>query len=117
MDTPSLVIVGAPHFFSRTTLRPLGPSVTFTASARVFIPFSSPRRASSLKAISFGITPVIPSGSLGVTWGVARVQAVSPTSQTSGDQVGERFGVAGKEVEVEAGLDELELAEHPAALP
>ena len=33
MDTPSLVIVGAPHFFSRTTLRPLGPSVTLTASA------------------------------------------------------------------------------------
>ena len=24
METPSLVIVGAPHFFSRTTLRPLG---------------------------------------------------------------------------------------------
>ena len=34
MDTPSLVIVGAPHFFSRTTLRPLGPNVTLTASAR-----------------------------------------------------------------------------------
>ena len=29
--TPSLVIVGPPNFFSRTTLRPLGPSVTFTA--------------------------------------------------------------------------------------
>ena len=28
MDTPSLVIVGAPHFFSRTTLRPFGPRVT-----------------------------------------------------------------------------------------
>ena len=25
MDTPSLVIVGAPHFFSSTTLRPFGP--------------------------------------------------------------------------------------------
>ena len=65
MVTPSLVIVGAPHFFSSTTLRPFGPRVTLTASARVFIPFSSPRRASSLKAISFGITPAIPSGSLG----------------------------------------------------
>ena len=31
--TPSLVMVGPPNFFSRTTLRPLGPSVTFTASA------------------------------------------------------------------------------------
>src|SRR5215212_1188726 len=56
MLTPSLVMVGAPHFFSRTTLRPLGPSVTLTASASWFIPRSSPRRASSLKAISFGIS-------------------------------------------------------------
>jgi hypothetical protein len=31
--TPSLVTVGAPNFFSMTTLRPLGPSVTLTASA------------------------------------------------------------------------------------
>src|SRR3954447_7015668 len=61
MLTPSLVMVGAPHFFSRTTLRPLGPSVTLTASASVFMPRSRPRRASSLKAISFGITPAIPS--------------------------------------------------------
>src|SRR3954469_6416661 len=60
MDTPSLVIVGAPHFFSRTTLRPLGPRVTLTASASVFIPRSRPRRASSLKAMSFGITPAVP---------------------------------------------------------
>src|SRR3954449_1298976 len=56
MLTPSLVMVGAPHFFSRTTLRPFGPSVTLTASASWFIPRSSPRRASSLKAISFGIS-------------------------------------------------------------
>src|SRR6187549_533541 len=28
--TPSFVIVGPPYFFSRTTFRPLGPSVTFT---------------------------------------------------------------------------------------
>ena len=31
--TPSLVMVGPPNFFSRTTLRPFGPRVTFTASA------------------------------------------------------------------------------------
>ena len=31
--TPSLVIVGDPNPLSRMTLRPLGPSVTFTASA------------------------------------------------------------------------------------
>src|SRR5688572_23018128 len=47
MDTPSLVIVGAPNFLSRTTFRPLGPSVTFTASASLFTPASRPRRASS----------------------------------------------------------------------
>src|SRR6476620_1500192 len=34
--TPSLVIVGAPHDFSMTTLRPRGPRVTFPALARVF---------------------------------------------------------------------------------
>src|SRR4051812_14711454 len=56
MLTPSLVMVGAPHFFSRTTLRPLGPNVTLTASASWFIPRSRPRRASSLKAISFGMS-------------------------------------------------------------
>src|SRR4029077_2646373 len=55
MLTPSLVMVGAPHFFSRTTLRPLGPSVTLTASASWFIPRSSPRRASSLNAISLAM--------------------------------------------------------------
>src|SRR5271168_4794994 len=31
--TPSLVMFGPPNFFSRTTLRPLGPRVTLTASA------------------------------------------------------------------------------------
>ena len=36
--TPSLVIVGEPNFLSRTTLRPFGPSVTLTASARWFTP-------------------------------------------------------------------------------
>src|SRR4051812_38339749 len=47
MDTPSLVMVGAPNFLSRTTLRPLGPSVTLTVSASRFTPASSERRASS----------------------------------------------------------------------
>ena len=36
--TPSLVMVGEPNFFSMTTLRPLGPSVTLTASARMLTP-------------------------------------------------------------------------------
>ena len=60
MDTPSLVIVGAPHFFSRTTLRPLGPSVTLTASASWFIPRSRARRASSSKAMILGIVRLPP---------------------------------------------------------
>ena len=47
METPSLVIVGAPHFFSRTTLRPLGPRVILTALASWSIPRSRARRASS----------------------------------------------------------------------
>ena len=55
METPSLVIVGAPHFLSRTTLRPLGPRVTRTASASLFMPVSSARRASSSNAISLAI--------------------------------------------------------------
>src|SRR6266446_5626170 len=38
--TPSLVMVGDPNFFSITTLRPLGPRVTFTASARILPPRS-----------------------------------------------------------------------------
>jgi hypothetical protein len=37
-ETPSLVTVGAPNERSSTTLRPLGPRVTLTASARMFKP-------------------------------------------------------------------------------
>ncbi|EKE01098.1 MAG: hypothetical protein ACD_21C00215G0001 [uncultured bacterium] len=37
-DTPSLVIVGAPKDFSITTLRPLGPRVTATASVNKLTP-------------------------------------------------------------------------------
>src|SRR4029078_13249564 len=36
--TPSLVIVGELNFLSSTTLRPLGPRVTFTASASWLMP-------------------------------------------------------------------------------
>ena len=45
--TPSLVERGAPKLFSITTLRPLGPSVTFTASARMSTPRSIRSRASA----------------------------------------------------------------------
>src|SRR5205809_876733 len=54
--TPSCVTVGAPNFLSRDTLRPLGPRVTLTASARVSIPFFKERRASSVKTICLAIS-------------------------------------------------------------
>src|SRR3954453_6997538 len=55
MVTPSLVMVGAPHFLSMTTLRPLGPSVTFTASASWSTPRWSESRASEWNCRIFGI--------------------------------------------------------------
>src|SRR5438132_11508695 len=51
--TPSLVMFGAPNDFSRTTLRPRGPSVTVTASARTFTPRRILSRASWLNFTSF----------------------------------------------------------------
>src|SRR5438105_5983084 len=55
MVTPSFVTVGAPNFFSRTTLRPFGPRVMRTASATVSIPFLRAWRASTSKATAFGM--------------------------------------------------------------
>ena len=57
--TPSFVIWGAPNFFSITTLRPLGPSVTFTASASWSTPRFIRSRASVLNLISFAIILLI----------------------------------------------------------
>src|SRR5215210_3831653 len=56
MVTPSLVIVGDPNFLSKTTYWPLGPSVTLTASASLFTPASSARRASLLNLSSLCAT-------------------------------------------------------------
>src|SRR6202035_6179047 len=53
--TPSLVMVGDPNFFSITTLRPLGPRVTFTASARILTPRRIAWRDSSPCTICFAI--------------------------------------------------------------
>ncbi|EXI68773.1 MAG: hypothetical protein AW07_04330 [Candidatus Accumulibacter sp. SK-11] len=60
-ETPSLVTVGEPYDRSRTTLRPFGPRVIFTASARMFTPSTMRARAlspnlTSLAAIE--LTPV-----------------------------------------------------------
>src|SRR6476619_5156409 len=53
--TPSLVIVGDPNFLSRTTFRPLGPSVTFTASASWLTPRSTACRDCSPYTICFAM--------------------------------------------------------------
>src|SRR2546430_729549 len=67
--TPSLVTVGLPNFFSMTTLRPLGPSVTFTASASLSTPRFKRARASTLNSRYFAAMVAIPprpcSGELG----------------------------------------------------
>src|SRR6266540_4170650 len=57
--TPSLVIVGEPNFFSMTTLRPFGPSVTFTASASLLTPLRIAWRASSpyVTRLAIGVSP------------------------------------------------------------
>src|ERR1700691_4747687 len=51
--TPSLVMRGAPKLLSMTTLRPFGPSVTFTALARMSTPRSMRSRASVENLTSF----------------------------------------------------------------
>src|SRR5215469_11813742 len=53
--TPSWVTLGAPNFLSRATLRPLGPRVDLTASAKISMPFLSERRASSSNTSCFAI--------------------------------------------------------------
>ena len=55
MVTPSLVINGEPNDFSSTTLRPLGPKVTLTVSARISTPRTMAARASDENLISFDI--------------------------------------------------------------
>src|SRR6202521_8122 len=67
--TPSLVIRGEPNFLSRTTLRPLGPRVTLTASARRLTPRRIDCRDSSPYEICFAI--FLPT-SLSVFWGRLR---------------------------------------------
>src|SRR2546425_303882 len=58
--TPSFVTVGFPNFLSMTTLRPLGPSVTFTASASLSTPRLRRARASTLNSRYFAaIAPLL----------------------------------------------------------
>src|SRR5258707_15002972 len=53
--TPSLVIRGAPNDLSSTTLRPLGPSVTRTALARMSTPRNIRSRASTENLTSLAV--------------------------------------------------------------
>ena len=53
--TPSFVISGVPYFLSSTTLRPLGPKVTFTVLANLFTPASRAFLASTPYLICFAI--------------------------------------------------------------
>src|SRR6202521_3338680 len=53
--TQSLVMVGDPNFLSRTTLRPFGPRVTFTASASWLTPRSTACRDCSPYTICFAM--------------------------------------------------------------
>src|SRR5688572_6876479 len=75
MVTPSLVIVGAPNFLSSRAYRPLGPSVTLTASAILSTPRFSERRASSSNSSCFATvllfllvrSPRAPRGGIGLS--------------------------------------------------
>src|SRR6202158_5468829 len=58
--TPSLVMRGAPNDLSSTTLRPLGPSVTFTALLRISTPRSMRSRASTPNLTSLADIFVFP---------------------------------------------------------
>ena len=58
--TPSLVMRGEPYDLSSTTLRPLGPSVTFTESARISTPRIMRARASPPKRTSFAAMVLVP---------------------------------------------------------
>src|SRR5450432_193332 len=58
IETPSLVIVGAPNFLSSTTLRPFGPRVTLTVSANLLTPASRARRASSSNFSCFAMLSI-----------------------------------------------------------
>src|SRR5271165_3646478 len=60
--TPSLVMTGAPNFFSITAFRPLGPRVIFTASASTLTPRRIAWREFSPVTICFAMS-ILPPGS------------------------------------------------------
>src|SRR5437762_3051765 len=58
--TPSLVMTGAPNFFSITALRPFGPSVILTASAKRLTPRKMDWRECSPVTICFAAMSTVP---------------------------------------------------------
>src|SRR3990172_8091417 len=60
--TPSFVMVGEPNFLSITTLRPLGPRVTLTASASWLMPRSTACRECSPYTICLAMSASLPGG-------------------------------------------------------
>src|SRR5438128_356313 len=83
METPSLVMVGAPNFLSSTTLRPFGPSVTLTVSASLFTPASRARRASSWNFNTFGMVASAHLLTMARTSRLVRINRSSPSTVTS----------------------------------
>ena len=61
MVTPSLVMTGAPHFFSTATLRPLGPRVRPTALDTIEMPFNRACWAASSLIILLAGIPLLSS--------------------------------------------------------
>ncbi|MGY3646763.1 hypothetical protein ACVWW2_002054 [Bradyrhizobium sp. LM4.3] len=70
--TPSFVMRGAPNDLSSTTLRPFGPSVTFTALLRISTPRNMRSRASTPNLTSLADMWVFLNVLLGLTLGDAQ---------------------------------------------
>src|SRR5687768_316104 len=100
--TPSFVTVGAPNFLSITTFRPLGPRVTFTASASWSTPRFRAARASMLKWSSLAAIAVscefvvLWSGAGSQVWGVGTHHLSPVTNHLANDR--EDVGLAEDEV-------------------
>src|SRR6267143_3790336 len=76
--TPSLVTVGGPNDFSSTTLRPLGPKLTATASESVLTPRRISSRAAWWNVISFAGMDRPPMG-----WGGGNVDRRADVSRAT----------------------------------
>src|SRR6266581_6976522 len=83
--TPSLVMRGVPNDLSSTTLRPFGPSVTFTALASVSTPRSMRSRASPENLTSLAAILGFSLASFELTVVLRREQSEPRRDESSGD--------------------------------